>query len=308
MLMPLLLALVAWLIAVVNAGGTIPPQLTMGNNSPSSSMIPASWALTNGDSMLQSNYCVIVTSPAFGGVYQSGSSLAIRWLLNSYAATAAAQANSTYQISISLVDNYLNTTTHIASGLDPYSSVYLWDIPAASSFNRRAYIVVSGALGNITANSAPLCDDTPQVAGPFTILNRQQPYFFITGPDSGIGQNDTDLGNRNGTGLGLLSSIPMGRLFYNVEIPIAWFCTITEMNLVDIYLVADQGNFNTSVAQGLNVYSARYYYSVPSTANLPSNTTFSILMYGRSSNSSNVLSWARDGPYNVTAYNVTAAS
>jgi hypothetical protein len=95
----------------------------------------------------------------------------------------------------------------------------------------------------------------------------------------------------------LLKYLP---LLFLQEIPIAWYCTIANISLVDIYLVADHGNFNTSVAQSLNVNSARYYYSVPSTANLPNNTTFSILMYGRGSNSSNVLSWARDGPYNVT--------
>lgn len=70
--------------------------------------------------------------------------------------------------------------------------------------------------------------------------------------------------------------------------------------MVDIYLVADRSNFNTTVAQSLNINSARYYYTVPYTANLPKNTTYSILMYGRNSNSSNILSWARDGPYNVT--------
>jgi hypothetical protein len=215
MLMPLLLALVAGFIVVVNAGGSIPPQLTLGE-SPSSPIIPASWSLTNDNSMIQSNSCIIMTSPAFGGVYPSGSSLAIRWLLNNDAAVAAALANSTYQISVSLVDNYLNTSTLIASGLDPYSSVYLWKIPETSLFSRRAYIVVSVAQGNVTTKSYSICDATPQVVGPFTILSRQQPSFFITGPDSGTGQNNTDLGNKNGTGIGLLSSIPMGRFFYNV--------------------------------------------------------------------------------------------
>lgn len=63
--------------------------------------------------------------------------------------------------------------------------------------------------------------------------------------------------------------------------------------------MADQGEFNTSIAMNLNVNSARYYYTVPTTAALPTNTTYSILMYGSQSNSSQVISWARDGPYNI---------
>lgn len=155
-------------------------------------------------------------SPAFGGVYQAGSSLAIRWFLNNDAATAAALTNSTYHLTLSLVDNYLNRTTLIASDVDPYSNVYLWEIPDDAAFNRRAYIAVSGQLGNSTDDNASVCNYSPQIAGPFTILNRQQPSFFITGPDPGIGQNNTDLGFQNGTGNGLLQSVPMGRLFYNV--------------------------------------------------------------------------------------------
>jgi hypothetical protein len=215
MLMPLLLALVAAFTGLVNAGGSVPPQYSFGD-SVSPSIIPASWALTNADSRLASNSCIVVTSPAFGGVYQAGSSLAIRWFLNGDAATAAAQLNSTYQLTLSLVDNYSNRTTLIASGVDPYSSVYLWEIPNDTAFNRRAYIAVSGLLGNFTADKASVCMDNPQIAGPFTILNRQQPSFFITGPDPGIGQNNTDFGYRNGTGTGLLQSVPMGRLFYDV--------------------------------------------------------------------------------------------
>ncbi|KAH8556207.1 hypothetical protein BGW37DRAFT_471500 [Umbelopsis sp. PMI_123] len=297
--MPLLLALVAAFIGIVNAGGSIPPQYTFGGME-SPSIIPASWSLTNQGSLVTSNSCVIIISPAFGGVYQAGSSLAIRWFLNSDASTGPAQVNSTYQLTISLVDNYSNHTTVIASGVDPYSSVYLWEIPSYTAFNRRLYVVVSGLFGNVTASNAAVCDDSPQIAGPFTILSRPQPSFFITGPDPGIGQNNTDLGFRNGTGIGLLQSVPMGRLFYNVAIPIAWFCTINNINLVDIYLVADESGYNATMAQSLNVNSARYYYTVPSTANLPKNTTYSILMYGRSSNSSNILSWGRDGPYNIT--------
>ncbi|KAI9286835.1 hypothetical protein BC943DRAFT_320058 [Umbelopsis sp. AD052] len=299
MLMPLLLALVAAFTGLVNAGGSVPPQFSFGDST-SPSIIPASWALTNANSLVASNSCIIVTSPAFGGVYQAGSSLAIRWFLNNNAAKAIARQNSTYQLTLSMVDNYSNKTTLIAAGVDPYSSVYLWDIPSNTAFNRRSYIAVSGLLGNFTANIASACLDNPQIAGPFTILNRQQPSFFITGPDPGIGQNNTDLGYNNGFGTGLLQSVPLGRLFFDVAIPIAWFCTISNINLVDIYLVADQSSFNTTIAQSLDVNSARYYYAVPSTTNLPENTTYSILTYGRNSNSSNILSWARDGPYNVT--------
>lgn len=215
MLMPLLLALVAAFTGLVSAGGTIPPQYSFGDSA-SPSIIPASWALTNADSLVASNSCIIVMSPAFGGVYQAGSSLAIRWFLNNDAATAAALTNSTYHLTLSLVDNYLNRTTLIASDVDPYSNVYLWEIPDDAAFNRRAYIAVSGQLGNSTDDNASVCNYSPQIAGPFTILNRQQPSFFITGPDPGIGQNNTDLGFQNGTGNGLLQSVPMGRLFYNV--------------------------------------------------------------------------------------------
>jgi hypothetical protein len=136
--------------------------------------------------------------------------------LNSDAAMAAALMNSTYQLTLSLVDNYSNRTTLIASGVDPYSNVYVWEIPNDATFNRRAYIAVSGQLGNFTDDNASVCNDSPQIAGPFTILNRQQPSFFITGPDPGIGQNNTDTGFQNGTGNGLLQSVPMGRFFYNV--------------------------------------------------------------------------------------------
>jgi hypothetical protein len=213
--MPRWLAIIAGLIVAVNAGGSIPPQVTFGNQqTSSSSIIPASWGMTYNDISSSSNLCYTVISPAFGGVYQSGSTLAIRWMLGNKAFTTG--QTSSFQFSITLIDNFFNTTTEIASGLDPYSSVYLWDIPSNASFSRRSYIIVSQAQNGSTEATQSNCDDSPQVVGPFTVLSNQQPYFFSTGPDPGIGYNDSDLGNVNGSGIGLLSSVPMGRLFSDV--------------------------------------------------------------------------------------------
>lgn len=214
--MPRWLAILAGLFVVVNAGGSIPPQATFGNNqqTSSSSIIPASWALTYNELSSSSNLCYTIISPAFGGVYQSGSTLAIRWMLGNKAINSG--LSSSFQFTLNLVDNFFNTTTEIASGLDPYSSVYTWDIPSNASFSRRSYIIVSQTQNNTAEPIQGNCDDSPQVVGPFTILSNQQPYFFSTGPDPGIGYNDTDLGNFNGSGFGLLNTVPMGRLFYDV--------------------------------------------------------------------------------------------
>ncbi|KAL0078858.1 hypothetical protein J3Q64DRAFT_1455034 [Phycomyces blakesleeanus] len=303
----------------VSANSTL--DTTAQNTTTQDWSIPLSWTMTGNSMQLfeSTHVCTMLTSPAVGGVYQGSTSMAIRWLYdNDGIQKFRTELNRAVDMSIDLwwVDNQTNQTGQIASGVDPLSGVYLWDIPSqlSSTFNKRLYVVLQPSWTGLTAEEASDtstfeqdngldCISHPQVAGPFTMLPQSRPLFFVTGPDPGTSQQE---------GTGLLANLPLGRLFIDMALPITWYCTLPNIATIDILLVpTDQQNASDTVTIGknLNVYTARYYYSVPQSNTFSMERSYRIMLYGYTVNftQSPFVTWAAEGPYRITdPYGLTA--
>ncbi|KAI8390816.1 uncharacterized protein BYT42DRAFT_641394 [Radiomyces spectabilis] len=307
-------------VSCVHAQSAIPSN----SDSPQYS-IPASWAIAgNGvDIFRATNACTMLTSPAVGAVYQTTSSLAFRWLYDKAAIDAFLEINSgvTFSLSLSWIDNAANETHVIASNIDPGSGVYLWDVPTNMTFNKRIYAVLTSEWIGLSeeqqttlATDAVLfselyglsCYSRDQIAGPFTILPELSRFFFMTGPDPGICHSQDMTMNTAGRGFGYLENVPMGRLFFNVPIPITWYSAIPTISSVDLYLVPTDSESEAdwiTVAKNLSAVSARFYYGVPDNLDISTTQQYRIMLYAFSSSKQgppHLVSWAADGPYTIT--------
>ncbi|KAF7728048.1 hypothetical protein EC973_006684 [Apophysomyces ossiformis] len=292
--------------------------------------IPASWAIaSNGMDIFQAtNACVMLTSPVVGGVYPTSASLQLSWLYNKTAINVFLENVGSDEVKVNLTlsllwfDNYTNKTGVIANNLDPASGLYLWDASAdiPDAFNKRLYIIVQShweglseeqqTAFSLNATGFELdhgltCRNHDQIAGPFTLLSQPGHFFFVTGPDPGVMKNNSILGNL-GHGTGFLSKVPMGRFFAGIPIPITWYCTITNIKAVSLYLVPTNPEHkasNLTLAERIDALSARFYYRAPlDPTSISPTRQYRLLLHGyAAANDSNpsIVSWAADGPYTI---------